>query len=229
MEFSGHPAASPEEKLVPSAWHRFHPRCRPQREGGNYCINRSVSLSTTVAAPRPTDFELGRLSHHPQRNHRVIATPPFTCTLVVTIPKENLEEPTTATQFLDSEFLYAKLLPFLALRHDGPRIPSLFFLIPRFMQLYPTVTVTPRVRKMKHAEPLVSPMSSELFERTPSLGGNSQSSLSDETASPSMEPRRCRIFGDSSDCNRRNGVDLCFPQLHKLPARKSTTEHSVAK
>ena len=131
--------------------------------------------------------------------------------------------PAIATQSLNSEFLYAKLLPFLALRHDGPRIPSLFFLIPWFMQLYPTVTVTPRVRKMKHAEPLVSPMSSELFERTPSLGGNSQSSLSDETASPSMEPRRCRIFADSSDCNRRNGVDLCFPQLHKLPARKSTT------
>ena len=49
--------------------------------------------------------------------------------LVVTVPKEILEEPTITTQSLDSQFLYAKLLPFLALRHEGARIHSLFLLI----------------------------------------------------------------------------------------------------
>ena len=172
-------------KLVPPVWYIFNP-WRRLREGGNYCTNRSVSLSITVVAPRLTDFELGRLSHHPPCNHRVIASTSFHLYARRHHPQGNPRGATIATESLNSEFLHAKLLPFLALHHEGARIPSLFLLIFWPIRLYLVVTDTPRLRGMMRAEPLVSPMSSKLFEHPPSLGGNSRSSHSDETVSPSM-------------------------------------------
>ena len=54
VKCSSHIATSPEERLVPPVWHRFHPQRRPQREGDDQCINRSASLSSTVVAPQLT-------------------------------------------------------------------------------------------------------------------------------------------------------------------------------
>ena len=130
--------------------------------------------------------------------------------LVVTIPKGIFEKPTTTTQSLSSQFLCVKLLPFLELRYEeGARIPSLFLLIFWFTCSCLVITDNPRVRKMRCGALLVSPVSSKSFKCAPPSA---------------LERLELHLTND-----RRNGVVLCLPQLPRLPAGKSMTEHSVAK